>query len=321
MTNHRLYSPLGFTLIELMVVMALILLIGGMGVAFLPTIGDTARQATSASMLQQWLLTAKQKALRDQVPCGIRLFPYVDPVSGKAYANLARDCQYIEQPDDYPPSVPDLKSGAGMLSLTLPTAAQPVAVATINNLRVSNTQVMAGDYLELLGNGLMHQITFVKPGASTQLGLATAPPYLQTSSPPYALKNITQYRIIRAPRVTGDDVLQFPDPVKIDLRTNIDYSKTLSAGGAVTLPKRNGDGSIDILFAPSGAVISAGITTDTINLWVRDCETNPQPAPAAADPLNGQQTIVAIHVRSGLTTTHPPAGPNDPYKFVMDGRK
>src|SRR5262245_50566399 len=70
-----------FTLIELLVVVTLIAILAAIGVAFLPAIGDASRQAQAATMLQQWILTAKQKALRDQVPYGVRLLPYIDPNS------------------------------------------------------------------------------------------------------------------------------------------------------------------------------------------------------------------------------------------------
>src|SRR5437764_2105543 len=95
-----------FTLIELLVTMTLIMIIAGLGVAFIPAMGDNARQARAASMLQQWISTAKHKALRDQVPCGIRLNPLVDPTTKKVNAAQSRLFQYIEQPDDFaiPPS-------------------------------------------------------------------------------------------------------------------------------------------------------------------------------------------------------------------------
>ena len=73
--NHNYRSA--FTLVELLVVITLIMILAGMAAAFLPAIGDSARQAQAGTMLQQWILTAKQKALRDQVPCGLRLIPYV----------------------------------------------------------------------------------------------------------------------------------------------------------------------------------------------------------------------------------------------------
>jgi prepilin-type N-terminal cleavage/methylation domain-containing protein len=284
----------GFTLVELLVVITLIMILAGLAAAFLPAIGETARQAQAATMLQQWILTAKQKALRDQVPGGIRLFPFVDQSTGKIDVSQSRTCQFIEQPDDFGVS-PTSKTGS--LSAN---AGQPYVTIT---MPLTN-QVSAGDYLEILGCGLMRKITGLSPAASspnsTQVHLSPRSPM------PYNVNPTKQYRIVRAPRVTGDDLLVLPDPVMIDLSTNARFGSSL--------PTPNGDGSYDILFSPSGAVISPGLTTDSINLWVRDATS------AAASTTDGEQTILAIYVRSGLAAAHPPAPGRDPYAFIKDGR-
>src|SRR5262249_47535088 len=134
-----------FTLIELLVTMTLIMVIAALGVAFIPTIGDNARQARAASMLQQWISTAKHKALRDQVPCGIRINPVVDAATKKVNAAQARQFQYIERPDDFgfPPS-----STVGALS-----GKYNDHFAIINNIVLAD-QIRKGDFLEILGVGL-----------------------------------------------------------------------------------------------------------------------------------------------------------------------
>jgi prepilin-type N-terminal cleavage/methylation domain-containing protein len=302
--EHALRSTSGratraaFTLIELIVVITLILVLAGMGVLFLPSIGESARAAQGGTMLQQWVLTAKQKALRDQVPCGIRLVPYRDPVTGAMdYANI-RECQFIELPDDF---------GVGP-STTKGNLSGTVGLTFVDIDMQLTDQIAAGDYLEVLGGGEPHRITAITHnGASTKLSLANALPYTI-----HATKG---YRIIRAARVTGDDVLQLPDSVVIDVSTNVSYT---DPNGNVhlnlnPLPFANADKSIDILFAPTGEVISRGTTTDSINLWVRDINDPPS-------GTNSEQTILAIYARSGLTAAHPPAPGADPYAFVKDGR-
>jgi prepilin-type N-terminal cleavage/methylation domain-containing protein len=281
----------GFTLIELLVTITLIMIIAGLGVAFLPTIGDTARQAQAASMLQQWISIAKHKALRDQVPCGIRLNPLVDPVTKKVNAAQSRQCQFIEQPDDFafPPtsSVGALSATAGQTSVTINS---PLG-----------DQIAPGDYLEILGVGLVYRITALRADATkTQVQLGQRRPM------PYDINGTKLYRVIRAPRVAGDDLLALPDPVTIDLSTNARYGSSL--------PTANVDGSYDILFSPTGAVISPGLTTESINLWVRNASA------AVASTSDGEQTILAIYVRSGLVAAHPPAPGADPYAFIKDGR-
>lgn len=301
----RTHRRCAFTLIELLVVIALIMILAGLAVAFLPTIGENARVANGAGQLQQMLLTAKQKALRDRVPCGVRLLPFVDTVaSGGTGRTLVTTCVYIEKPDDFPLTV-------GSTVTVAPTNLSQAIVSL-----ALNGQVEVNDYLEVMGNGLMHRIIGINvtPAAITVLTLNS--PML------YPLAATTQYRIVRLPRVTGDDVTTLPgnDPqnsqllslqsVVIDLSTNVNFNNTL--------PSLNADGSLDILFSPSGAVISQGVTTDTINLWVREyADVKANPIPVAG---NGQQTILGVYVRSGLCAAHPPAPGANPYQYLQDGR-
>ena len=214
--NHT--SRAAFTLIELLVVITLIMILAGMAAAFIPAMGNNARQAQGGTMLQQWILTAKQKALRDQVPCGLRLIatPFVDPSTGASYSQVTQ-CLFIEQPDDFPLSLGStLRSVPGNLS--------QVSIS----LNLSN-QVASGDYLEVLGNGLMH-LVFVPPPPGAN------PTTLTLNSPlPFAIQPTTQYRIVRAPRVTGDDALQMPDSIVIDTFANTHYAGA-GFGGALPPP-------------------------------------------------------------------------------------
>src|SRR5450755_3587190 len=150
-----------FTLIELLVVIALIMILAGLAAAFLPAIGESARAATAASDLQQLVLTAKQKALRDQIPVGIRLLPFRDPLTGAVDPSQVRQCQFIEQPDDYPGSTGSTVAVNGN-----------IVTVTAN----VGSQVANGDYLEVLGSGLMHQIVSVKPNATSTLTIRTPVP-------------------------------------------------------------------------------------------------------------------------------------------------
>jgi Tfp pilus assembly protein FimT len=347
-----------FTLIELLVVIILIMILAGLAAAFLPAIGDSARAAQGATLLQQWILTARQKALRDQVPCGLRLIPYVDPVDNlTVYKNKAgtlqmaaqvRQCQYIEQPDDFavsPTQTANIGNVGKLMTEKPPTGTAPAHPVVYicskypnGGFLQINKQVAVGDYLEILGNGLMHKITSIGPPqvysnsptseVTTEIAL--------NSLPLYPVANTRQWRIVRAPRATGDDLLQLPAGVIIDLKSNDpDYSGAwVNTVPVLRLPANQKPPiftPIDIIFSPSGAVISPGFTNDTINLWVREYNPMPNPTPPppfidphAGDPGHGEQTIIAIYVRTGLTAAHPPApfpwGPYGPYAFIVDGR-
>jgi hypothetical protein len=103
----------------------------------------------------------------------------------------------------------------------------------------------------------------------------------------------------------------------IDLGTNTGFptQNPLPLPNAAAIADNGTPNYMDILFSPSGAVISPGVTTSTINLWVR--------SPADDQPTNvfrGDPTIVAVFVRTGLVGAFPPdqntANATYPYTYV-----
>jgi hypothetical protein len=104
-----------------------------------------------------------------------------------------------------------------------------------------------------------------------------------------------------------------PDGTVIDLATNVKYRQPLPPADPIS-----GSGFIDILFGPSGAVISRGVATPNIHLWVRAPDLDPA---KAADPYRGDPTIVSIYVHTGAVEAYPPArlsatNPDNPYLLV-----
>src|SRR5262245_30002420 len=89
----------GFTLVEMLVVLGLNLLLITLALALVPAINDKRAAARCADQLQGWLLIAKQRAMRDQAPRGLRLIPE-SPTSG-----FVRALEYVEQPPDLLPYV------------------------------------------------------------------------------------------------------------------------------------------------------------------------------------------------------------------------
>lgn len=117
---------------------------------------------------------------------------------------------------------------------------------------------------------------------------------------------INYYRIRRAPRIGSEEQLQLPKDIVVDLTTNVTY-----LNGPLPV---NVSGDIDILFSPSGAMITPGFNQEFLALWVRDKTTvNP--------PFEGSPTLISIHTRTGLISAHPPNDSgSDPYSFIKDGR-
>lgn len=82
----------GFTLVELLVVISLMLILAAIGIAVFPTASSSQREARGAADVHGWLRIAKQRALRNNAPYGVRF--YVD-------ANgMVSDAAYIEDADN-----------------------------------------------------------------------------------------------------------------------------------------------------------------------------------------------------------------------------
>ena len=94
------------------------------------------------------------------------------------------------------------------------------------------------------------------------------------------------------------------DLTALDLNTNATYG--------APFPGFVGGNNVDIMFSPSGQVMTPGFVQATINLWVRDVT---QPNEVEGDP-----TIVSVQRQSGLVSAHSPGPPNDVYQYVRDGR-
>lgn len=282
-----------FTLVEMLVVIAIIAALFAMIVLMFPSFSEQKRANNGATMLQGWLYQAKQKAFRDGAPRGLRLF------LGATVATQVTECQFIETPDDF--------TGG-----TIRTGSNPKEVIIGGGIDVirgdpdpNNWLVQYGDYLEIQGLGLAHRISY--PTATVPFPIKFDPVKSETvltldSDVPYPITGTTHYRIMRRPRVVGEEALKLPDYVAIDLKTNVDYGYGLPT---------NSDGSVDVLFSPSGKVITPGVATDFMPFWVRDINQT--------SPFEGNPAIIAVHVRSGLVVGHAPADPSDPYAKVRKG--
>src|SRR5439155_13869089 len=95
----------GFTLVELLVVIAIIAFLAALLVASYPSISSQTAEANGAADLQGWLNIARQKAIRNQQPYGLRLWVKQDgqpTATDTDFSNMwVRECQYIDQPDDF----------------------------------------------------------------------------------------------------------------------------------------------------------------------------------------------------------------------------
>jgi prepilin-type N-terminal cleavage/methylation domain-containing protein len=368
--QHRTSEPrAGFTLVELLVVMAIIVFLAAIVVAFLPSAMQSNGEADAAVKLQGWLNIARQNAIRNQNPYGVRLWVSNNAATtigagsnGQALAattinvasttgfsqsgiiaiNIggsltfvsyigltptsfigcaggtgtlatgqvvlgnaqATDCSYIEQPDD----LTGVVTGSNIVSSG--AANDTITFGSLDLMGGSGPfpgdpafyPIQVGDNLEVLGTGLMHRVAAIT-SAST-LMLATGLPF-PINSPTF------NYRVLRAPRAINTEKLSLPTDVIVDL------GPTVSAFGFVP-PPGNEPGSVDILFAPSGAIVSR-VGTSYVALWVRLPDTatpdpsNPSPF---ANVFAGAPTVIAVWRDTGLVGAYPPVPGINPYQDI-----
>src|SRR5262249_11411168 len=85
----------GFTLIEMITVLTIMLVLTFLAIAFVPRVQERQKAGRGAEQLHNYLHMLKQRALRDQVVTGVRLSP------SQENPQLVMDLQAIQQPDDF----------------------------------------------------------------------------------------------------------------------------------------------------------------------------------------------------------------------------
>lgn len=366
-----------FTLIEMLVVIGIMLVLGSIIVGVSLRNSDRQKSLDGADRVSGWLLLAKQWALRDQAPRGVRLVIDNNPASPTYRMVVTRNpiagdtqamvgLQYIEQPEDWVAPPPfnlinytdgnNIVTGGLMPPLTAPYPtnypfAPDFSGGYGGNVWDSRWPVGPGDMLEM-DSGTNAKVAVIYPapwptggsnppspiymrpnafGTAFADGTSRYELWLHPATLPPSPYNFngTNWRIIRQPRPRpGESPLTMPRDIVIDLNSN-NLAHPTNPGRAygwepqfTTVPPW-----IDIMFAPSGAVIGS-FSTD-LKLWVRDV-TAPQPVSGNPYLYGGEFFIVTVSIRTGLISVHPadrtlntlvsPIIYQQPYSFSQDGR-
>jgi prepilin-type N-terminal cleavage/methylation domain-containing protein len=277
-----------FTLVEMLITLAIMLLLAGLIVAFAPRFQNSERASRGADLVMRWLLVAKQQARRDGIARGVHLVVGSD--------GFARSMEYIEQPSDYI---------LGAVTATTASTADISTDLTGGFATPALWAVQPGDFLEI--NGAPPECLIATGGIlpATPAPGQTRLTVTYGNLPP--VTSAARYRIIRAPRPTqGLSPLDLPQNVAIDLNP-----QTGPGNFVGTLPSTLAANS-NILFLPSGAVRHTGFGMNKIMLWVHDT-TDPTP--------NGQHTLITVYTSTGLIAAHPiDTSSGDAYSFTRDGR-
>lgn len=287
-------SRSGFTLIELLVVVSIIIILMALTAFFYPSFQKRETVASGADTTAGALLTAKMRAKRDGKPTGVRLGvnPNVPANTLPLNANQYNMLTYIQQPDDF---------AVGQYTTSSTNTAGFNNTIPFNGTTNGVQNVNIGDLLELYGGGMLYYISNV---SATNLTLDRTPvtPSANVGSSPG-----TNYRIIRAPQVlTSEPTVNLPNGVIYDFGNQISQLTTSTSG------------NLDILFAPSGAVVSSGQNAPVF-LGLRQAD-NPNVAAYGPDPTAYYATIIAVAPRTGFIAAYPVSPSGDPFAFTRDGQ-
>lgn len=339
----------GFTLVELLVVIALIIVLAALTAAVVQTGMLTSQKVVSAAdRASGWLLIAKQRALRDGAPRGVR-FLMTD--AGGGFFRVT-DAQYIESPEPWIPNPDSNPNGARLAFVYRLNGAgngiEPPPrlyfFGTAADVSDFQNRVSRGDMIVLPLMGTSFQISNILPAANEfqfqgapvsqaiRIELVTFPdlaaghtPQALAGPPPMATMLTDKFAIQPQARpLLGEPTVQLTGNTVIDFRV---AAPTTTLGVTPVAPAGQ-QPFFDILFAPAGSVMNTGADPGLIFLWVRDPDLTPHPrlpTDAAGYNAAGEQVLVTIYTQTGLISTHPVKPPpyadpaNEPYQFARDG--
>lgn len=335
----------GFTLIELMVVIAIIAFLAGLTMLVVPTIMEKDRTVDAVTSIEGWLQNARLRALRDKQPRGVRFI-----INTGLPPHVSTEAAYIELPPvivlgDGPGSYP-LNSPRVIFTYDVNTPVPQYPQGSIANRRcqlqnltpfqVQQVQPGSTLHMPVLNATQFYLITNVFPaGGGNAPGtfnviveLADYPDAQMGAGTSLATYH---FGISSVPRpLLGEPVMQLPVNTCVDLTPNV------SQPGFTGVP---GQMDYDVMFAPSGQTLSVATAQSTgaagqIFLWVRDYTKVPEMepltlgwatypnGPASAAYMNalrrgGEQMIVVVKSKSGGIGAAPVFWPdgtiNDPF--------
>jgi hypothetical protein len=316
------------TLIELIVVITVLAVLATLVVVYvIPLFQDNKRVIGGVDKVTTALLIAKQRALRDQAPRGVRFIAETNPGISMIFTQM----QYIEQPDPL--------SGGQML---LGTAASPLYTAGSTTLNFTNVDfwggadpnnveqfdVQPGDYFRVQGaNYLIGSVS-----GRTQLTLGLSRSLTATIDPSYPAG---LYQIIRQTRpINGEAPIKMPQNIVVDLAqvAALVTSGTVNSGAQVPSRTITNLGAVspptvtyyEVLFGPSGNVINfQGQSSPAIAIVIRDSTADPPPAgsPYSLDPNTTR--VLGINPRTGMIAAQviaPDSAANGMVTYALDGK-
>ncbi|HTU21950.1 MAG TPA: prepilin-type N-terminal cleavage/methylation domain-containing protein [Gemmataceae bacterium] len=283
-----------FTLVEMLVVIAIILAIAALAAAFAPRVSDSQNLTRAVDNLEQWLLTAKMRAKRDRLATGVRFVQAPGDAAG-IYSQI----QYVQQPD----SLSGIPNVATLVSAGNGTVTFSGVDFSLGGAVLAQPLVQFGDYLE------------VRDGGVYFISAASGPTTLQLNGTGYdtsltiAAPGTSNYRILRQARILiGEEPLTLPNNFAVNFNT---IPGTTSAGSNVALSPSYL--YYEILFSPTGAVVGSNAGQGALFVTVYDQTMNPF-------DLN-KVGIVAVQCRTGFIGAYSVYSAANPFYFAETGQE
>lgn len=286
--------------------MSIIVVLATLAMLITPRFAEDQRTDRGADLIQGWLLGAKQRAYRDQVPRGIRL------VRSSDNPNWVRELVWIERPEDVrgePDPSGVTAQDRNHLQVPSPIRVPPGGPANSYVFlpwdATGGDIVLPGDWLKINTYESqpynIHRISAVTKngnGSVLRLAAANGTPSIVLPGGRIGLAGDTRYQIIRGTRpMSGEPNLQLPSGVSVDLDP---------ATNGVSVLSGTADG-MDILFDQRGQLMGGNGVAGKVILRVRNTD---RPA------TFGQQIFVLVFSRTGLISACPVGDVNDPYVFT-----
>jgi type II secretory pathway pseudopilin PulG len=288
------------TLIELLVVIGIMVVLMGLAAMILPSLRTSNNAAKAASVVSGQLSIAKQRALRDQSPRGIRL---VQDLVNDPSGMTVREIQFIEQPTAVVPT------GVGVSVLLAGTAPGPFTVQLQGTTQTwDGYGVENGDTFLLTVSNVTYAYRIV--AAPSGFNLTVMPLSAPSVFAPIGIYT-DGFRVIRKPRaLVGEPNFQLPPKMLIDLsKCSTQPVPSTPANGNPVLGWNTFSEPLDIMFNPGGELVNCPI--GKVILYVRSDESTDVT----------EDTLVCIYATTGNIILHEvsPAGPT-PYEYTRDGK-
>jgi prepilin-type N-terminal cleavage/methylation domain-containing protein len=311
----------GFTLVELLVAMAVIVVLTGLALVVVPGILDQDRTTDGASLTRQFLMISKNRAGRDGLPRGLRLIVGLDQNNpAKTNPLFVTELQYTESP-------PVLVSNPNMLARVDYTSYPPpprlldphVAMFyTTNSATGGNLVSQRCELRNLSFDDAVQVIQYsiiALPTLGTWHRVMNVPAPVQQTATQYGKLDPTRYVVpvvldvypdaqlgaassapvpSRSPQTPSWTTFHFglygaPRPLLGEPLLQLPKNICIDLSFGVSRPAGTVGVDYDIVFAPSGQVIpttGALRGEGQVNLWVRDYTKLADMTPTTPTPLN-----------------------------------